>query len=153
MLANQVEEETPTTFLETLWSYPNQEMWEHMYVDGDGEWIEDVLVEGTLDISHDGSYQPEVSKEVCSTAVWMRCRRTKKTLFLSFAEHSPHVSSHRSEILGEISAQLVLKAAARNRHLQYPNVSIYCDNKEVLNHGSEAEKNSKKNRYSLMYYM
>ena len=76
----------------------------------------------------------------------------KQSAFV-FAEHSPHISSYRSEILGEVSAQLVLKAAARNKHSRYPDVSVYCDNKEVLNHGSEAEKNSKKNRYSLMYYM
>ena len=73
----------------------------------------------------------------------MRRRRTKKTLFVAFAEHTPNATSYRSEILGAIAAQLVLKAATRNKQRTYPPVPIYCDNKGVLNHGSDAEKELK----------
>ena len=152
VLAIQAEEVTPATSVETLQSYPTQEMWENLYVDDNGEWIEEGLMTGTLDIAHDGSYQPKTSTEVCLTAVWVRCRRTKKTLFCSFAEHSLHAWSYRSEILGAIAAQLVLKASARNRLATYPDVPIYCDNRGVLNHGSEPERELKKNKHSSMHY-
>ena len=130
----------PTGFLETLRSYPNQGMWREMRVDGDGEWILDALMEGTLDIAHDGSYQPELSKNVCSTAVLFRCRRSKRQLFTTFAEESPDASSYRSEILGAIAAQLILRAATRNVQREYPDVPIYCDNQGVLNHGGKAKR-------------
>ena len=143
------------SFLDVIRSYPNQGMWSNMYVDGDGEWVEEAILGGTLDVAHDGSYQPEVSKEVCSTAVWMRCRRTGRTLFLSFAERSPHASSYRSEILGAVAAQLIVKAAARDRTAAYPDVPVYCDNKGVLNHGGEAERElkEKQSQFDVLHVM
>ena len=96
-------------------------------------------MEGTLDIAHDGSYQPEVTKDVCSTAILFRCRRTKRQLFTALSERSPSATSYRSEILGAFAAQLVLRAATHNVRREYPSVPIYCDNKGVLNHGGEAE--------------
>ena len=54
----------PSSFLDVLHSVPNQEMWSGMSLDEDKAWILDVLLEETLDISHDGSYQPEISKDV-----------------------------------------------------------------------------------------
>ena len=142
-MAVNEEAELQNTFLDTLRSYPNQEMWKNLYVDEDGAWIEEALFEETLGIAHDGLYKPEISKDVCSTAVWMRCRRTKKTLFVAFAENTPNATSYRSEILGAIAAQLALKAASRNKQIIYPPVPIYYDNKGVLNHGSEVERELK----------
>ena len=105
------EPEQPNNFLDALRSFPNQKMWSNMQLDEDGKWILEALMEGTLDIAHDGSYQPEVTKNVCSTAVLFRCRRTKRQLLTSFAEKSPDATSYRSEILGAIAAQLILRAA------------------------------------------
>ena len=58
------EPEQPRSFLDTLHSFSNQKMWAGMSVDEDEEWILDALMEGTLDIAHDGSYQLEVTKDV-----------------------------------------------------------------------------------------
>ena len=143
------------SFLDVIRSYPNQEMWSNMYVDGDGEWVEETILAGTLDIVHDGSYQPEVSKEVCSIAAWMRCRRSGRTLFLLFAERSSHASSHRSEILGAVAAQLIVKAAARDKTATYPDIPVYRDNKGVLNHGGEAEREpkEKQSQFGVLHVM
>jgi hypothetical protein len=59
-----VEPAPPNSFLGALRSFPNQKMWNHMYLDEDGEWIVHALLNGTLDIAHNGSYQPEITKEV-----------------------------------------------------------------------------------------
>ena len=58
------------SFLDTLRLFINQNMWDFMYLDNDGEWITVAILNGTIDVAHDGSYQPEVTKNVCSTAVW-----------------------------------------------------------------------------------
>ena len=133
----------PVDFLETLRSHPNQEMWREMRVDEDGEWILEALLEGTLDIAHDGSCQPEISKDVCSTAVLFRCRNTKIQLFATFAEKSPDASSYRSDILGVIATQLIIRAATHNVQREYPKLPIYYDNQGVLNHGGKAKRELK----------
>ena len=124
-----------------------------MRVDEDGEWMLEALLEGTLDIAHDGSYQPEIAKDVCSSAVLFRCRSTKSQLFTTFSEKSPDASSYRSEILGAIAAQLILRAATHNVQREYPNAPIYCNNKGVLNHGDKAKRELKENKLSSTYCM
>ena len=150
-----VEATSPDNFLDTLKSFTNQIMWDFMHADGDGEWITEAILNVTLDIAHDGSYQPEITKDVCSTAVWVRCRVTKKQMFVSFAEKSSHASSYRSEILGAIAAQLILRAATRNAAAQYQVVPTYCDNKGVLNHGNQAEKELKEKQaqFNVLHVM
>ena len=62
--------------------------------------------------------------------------------FFSFAENSLHALSYRSEILGDVSHQLILRVATRNVSAQYQEIPVYCD-KGVLNHGSQAEEELK----------
>ena len=57
--------------------------------------------------------------------------------------HYLHASSYRSEILGAIAVQLILRAATRNASTQYREIPTYCNNRGVLNHGSQAEKELK----------
>ena len=114
-----------------------------MHPDNDGEWISEGILNGTLDVAHDGSYQLETCKDGCSTAIWVQCRATKKQMCVSFTEKSLHTSSYRSEILGAIAAQLILRAATRNVPAQYQKILTYCDNKGVLNHDSQAKKEPK----------
>ena len=80
--------------MDTIRSFPNQGMWKEMRVDGDGEWIRESLIEGTLDIAHDGSCQPDVTKDVCYTTVLLRCRRTKRQLFTAFAKKLSGASTY-----------------------------------------------------------
>ena len=74
-------------------------------------------------------------------------------MFVSFVEKLLHASSYRSDILGAIAAQLMLRATTRNVPAQYQEVPIYCDNKGVLNHDSEAKKELKENKPSSMFCM
>ena len=59
----------PESFMDTLKLFTNWNMWDFMYLDDDREWITETILNGTLDVVHDGSYQPKVTKHVCSTAV------------------------------------------------------------------------------------
>ena len=80
---------------------------------------------------------------MCYTTVFVRCRRTKKQLYRSFAEKSPHATSYRAEILRAIAVQLIPKAATQNEPREYPGVPVYCDNKGVMNHEGKAERDLK----------
>ena len=51
-------------FEEVQSSFENQSIWKYLDCDGDGEWSHQGLVRGSLDIVRDGSYMPEISKEV-----------------------------------------------------------------------------------------
>ena len=42
----------------------NQNMWDFIYLDDDGEWISEAIRNGTIDAAHDGSDQPETSKDM-----------------------------------------------------------------------------------------
>ena len=69
-VSKYVEKPLPESFLDTLKLFTNQTMWYFVYLDNDREWITEAILNGTLYVTHDGSYQPEVTKDVCSTAVW-----------------------------------------------------------------------------------
>ena len=71
----------PEIFLDTLRSFTNQNMWDLVYLDNNGEWMSEATLNGTLNVEHDASYQPETRKDVCSTAVWVQCRAPKKHIF------------------------------------------------------------------------
>jgi hypothetical protein len=53
-----------TNFLGILHSWPNQSLWCTLKVDGDGSWILDALVAGSLDVVHDGSFMKKVTPKV-----------------------------------------------------------------------------------------
>ena len=77
-LSKYVEGPLLERFLDTLRFFPSHNMWDFMCLDNDEEWIKVAILNGTLDVAQDGSYQPEITKDVCSTAVWVRCRAAKK---------------------------------------------------------------------------
>ena len=142
-VSKYVESPLSEKFLDTLISFTNQNMLDFMPLDDDREWISKAIHNNTLDVAHDGSYQPEIYKDSCFAAVWVQCRTTEKQTCISFAEKLWHASSYRSEILGAIAAQLIVRATTRNVPAQYQEVPTYCDNKGVLNHVSQAEKELK----------
>ena len=59
-----VEGSFPESFLHTLRLFTNQNMWDFMYLDNDGEWRTEAILNGTLDVAHVGSYEPEVANYV-----------------------------------------------------------------------------------------
>ena len=68
-VSKYIEALLPEKFLDTLRSFTNQKMWDFMHLDNDGKRISEVIRNGTLDVAHDGSYQQEICKDICSTAV------------------------------------------------------------------------------------
>jgi hypothetical protein len=57
------------SFLGALHALGNLTLWESMHIDGDGEWIQEGLLHGTLLIAHDGSFMQEKLVDLCSAAV------------------------------------------------------------------------------------
>ena len=72
--------------LETIESQENQSLWTNLQIDGDhkGEWIYSGLMNGTLEIGHDGSYQPELANNVCAGATVIHCLRTDQYVELTW---------------------------------------------------------------------
>jgi hypothetical protein len=52
-------------------------------------------------------------------------------------------------MLGAIADQLILSAATRNLSAQNQEVPKYCDNKGILDHGSQVEKQLKENQAQI----
>ena len=129
-------EPIPQDFWSVLHSFPNQSLWKNFVCDGDGEWIHRGLVDGTLVVSHDGSFMEHVSSKVSSGAFMIYCRRTGSRCKGSVVEYSEDAGNYRAEILAGIMAQLVLRAASR-RPAVYPPQSLGCDNKGVVFHGND----------------
>jgi hypothetical protein len=69
-------------------SYGNDSSWTDLSCDGDGEWIRDSLVRGTLCIAHDGSYMANKSPCLCSAGVIFYCLHTDSWLKVSVSERS-----------------------------------------------------------------
>jgi len=105
---------TPQTFMEALSSYKNQTLFKHFRCDGDGEWIEEAVLRGSLVVVHDGSYKKELDTNVCSAATVLYCTFTKRRCSCCVAERSEAADNYRAEILGGIITQLILKAACRD---------------------------------------
>ena len=65
-------------FWEVLHSSENQSLWNNFQCEGDGKWIYQGMILGTLGIVHEGSYMPKVSEEVCSEAFMILDTHTGK---------------------------------------------------------------------------
>ena len=129
----------PTTtpgFWPTLRSFENHTLWKYFVCDGDGGWIHDGLINGTLAIVHDGSYMPDLSTEICSAAVMIYCTATGFSAKGAIVESTPDADNYRGEILGGMLLQLILRAASQDHSVEYQPVVIHCDNKGVVNHGN-----------------
>ena len=72
-----VEPSPKVDFWEVLRSFENQTLWRYFHCEGDGRWIHEGLLMGTLVIVHDGSYMPHVAKDVCSAAFMIYCTSSK----------------------------------------------------------------------------
>ena len=135
---------TPATdFWEVLHSFSNQSLWRYFHCDGDGRWIHQGLLCGSLVIVHDGSYMVEVDKSVCSAGFMIYCKNTQHKAKGTVVEKSDQADNYRGEILGGLMIQLVLKAAAQTSHSCYEPVQVDCDNIGVVRHGNSASKKLK----------
>ncbi len=98
----------PTTFCEILESYGNLSLWENLSYNGNGEWILEGLVAGSICIAHDGSYMPKESTTLSSAGIIIYCKNTKQWLRVLVTEHSNAASNYRGELLGSVLALLIL---------------------------------------------
>ena len=64
------------TLLNALQSGTHPELWDNFECDGDGWWIGDALLGGTLNMVSDGSYMQERHKGACSCAFVLHCSAT-----------------------------------------------------------------------------
>ena len=67
-----------TDFWEVLHSFNNHSLWNNFTCDGDGKWIHQGLLLGSLVIVHDGLYLPEVATDTCSAAFMILCMHSYK---------------------------------------------------------------------------
>jgi hypothetical protein len=108
----------PDTLLSSLASWDNQSLWKHLQIDGgDGGWIHNSLIRGSLIIGHDGSYMPHLANNICACADVDYCNHTNQYAEMACAEKSTKSSAnnYQAEILGGIGTQLMIKAAISGR--------------------------------------
>jgi hypothetical protein len=138
------EYKTPAAPMSNFWQAilndGNQSLWRTLKCDGDGSWIGQGLLAGTLLVAHDGSYMKEVAADICSAAVMIYCTRTRQTCTCTIVENSSSAGSYRGEILGAILAQLILRAASLGMIGPYPVLNEDCDNNGVVLHGNSYTK-------------
>ena len=76
------------TLLAALHTLENPTLWENMHINGDGEWIQEGLLHGTLSIAHDGSFTQEKLVDLCSAAVIIFCPASNQWAKVLVVEHS-----------------------------------------------------------------
>jgi hypothetical protein len=126
----------PTTFCEILKSYGNPSLWENLSYDGNGEWIREGLVAGSICIAHDGLYMPKESMTLSSAGIIVYCKNTKQWLRVLVTERSNAASNYRGELLGAVLALLILRAATSTMTTPYPQTTLQCNNKGVIGHSN-----------------
>jgi hypothetical protein len=129
-----------STFWQAIHNDGNQSLWRTLKCNGDGSWIGQGLLAGTLLVAHNGSYMKEVAVDVCSAAVMIYCTRTRQTCTCTIVEDSSSAGSYRGEILGAILAQLILRAASLGMIGPFPVLNEDCDNNGVVLHGNSYSK-------------
>ena len=107
----------------------------------DGWWIQDALINGTLYLVSDGSYQKDVDPDVCSCAFCLVCAESLRRISCTWAERSKCASNYRGELLGALGYLLILKAVLPNDRdvlvdiSNLPASDAFCDNMGVVKHG------------------
>jgi hypothetical protein len=126
----------PTSFLDVLHSYSNIGLWEHLTIDGDGEWIREGIIRGSLVCAHDGSYMALEVVDLSSAGVIVFCASTKQWLKASLVERSTFTSNYCGKLLGALMSLLILRAASSFLLPPLHLVVLHCDNHVVITHGN-----------------
>jgi hypothetical protein len=129
-----------STFWQAIRNDGNQSLWRTLKCNGDGAWIGQGLLAGTLLVAHDGSYMKEVVADMCSAVVMIYCTRTRQMCTCIIVEYSSSAGSYRGEIPGAILAQLILRAASLGIIGPFPVLNEDCDNNGVVLHGNSFSK-------------
>ena len=100
--------EPPSTLHEVFQEWGCTWLWEDLQWRGDIDWMQSAITNGTCVVVADGSYQPSVRKDLCSTGFFFECTEGSGKLVGSFAEFSVSANAYRGELLGLMAAHLVL---------------------------------------------
>jgi hypothetical protein len=133
------------TLRDVISGFPNQSLWTHLHLDGDGDWILDSIRKGTLMCAHDGSYQDKLDRSTCSAGVALFCTEKRRLATIACAERTDPTtaSNYRGELLGGLLVSLLLKASSMLIHDDCPPIRIACDNLGVVGHGNNRGKSLK----------
>ena len=93
-----------------LRSWTNPDLWKELTCDEDGWWIQDALLDCTLYLSSDGSWQPEIDSSVSSCAFIVKCIESNQEIKYTWVEKGECASNYRAELLRAIGYLLVTKA-------------------------------------------
>ena len=93
------------SFLEKIQSLPNQTLWRTLQLDGDGSWIYRGLLNNSLVMGSDGSYNESLANDVCSSASLICCNQSGNSASVSWVERSnSHTAgNYRAELLGAVA--------------------------------------------------
>ena len=142
-----------TDFWDVLNSFRNQSLWKYFRCGGDGSWITRGLTASTLDCISDGSYMQEVSQEVCSAAVLIKCRYTVMEVVGTIVEESDSADNYWGEILRATMTQLVLRAASHEKHTSFIGKMVHIATTRVLYcMEMSGESLCQRNKPRLMFY-
>jgi hypothetical protein len=126
----------PTAVMEVLHFYRHIGLWEHLTIDGDGEWICKGIIWGSLVCAHKGSYLALEVVDLSSARVIVFCTSSKQWLKTSLAECSTFASNYCGELLGALMSLLILQAASAPLLPPIHSVDLHCDNHGVITHGN-----------------
>ena len=131
------------SFMQRLRALPNQSLWRTLKISGDGSWIYNGLMRGTLIMVSDGSYNDRIARDVCSCAAILHCKETQNRASVTWVERTSTqcATNFRAEILGSIAIQLLLSVALDGKYVSpscRPRVG--CDNKGVVFHGNHPHR-------------
>ena len=127
------------SFLQRLHALSNQSLWRSFRVDGDGSWIYGGLLNNTLVLMSDGSYNRGMAPEVCSSASIILRSDTGDRAVVTWVEKSDvHTAdNYRAELLGAIALQLLVRVALDGKYIcKDMRPRFGCDNKTVVFHGN-----------------
>jgi hypothetical protein len=124
------------SFEQNLRYLSNHTLWLSLNFDGDGSWILDGMINRSLIIIHDGLYMQEISPLISSAATMISCAKARAQCKCTWAEQSDSTGAYHGEILGGITTQLILQAAAAGYQGSIPWVGADCNNNGVVIHGN-----------------
>ena len=130
------------TFPEFLHSFSNPDLWSDLEITGDGSWLLDSIINGTLTGANDGSYMPQLSSTTCSGAFILNCTKSGSKMSGSFVDESSDATNYRGELLGSLRPLLLIRAAILT-HIPpstfNSTITLHCDNKGVVSHGNSTQ--------------